>query len=244
MKVALVGYGKMGKAIEKIALDRGHEVVLRVGSSNREEMTQIRPEDVDVVIEFTNPEAARANVLSVLDAGVPVVCGSTGWTESLEEAQARAKAKHTAFLFASNFSVGVNLFFEINKALARLMNGRDSYAVSVEETHHIHKKDLPGGTAITIAEQIVDGIAGKSGWKLAANAGPADVPITAHRVGEVPGTHIVSYASDIDTIEIKHTAHNRTGFAFGAVLAAEFLCGRQGVYSMKDVLGIPAITIG
>lgn len=238
MKIALIGYGKMGKAIEQIALERGHEVVLRITSSNRHEMGPEALSIVDVAIEFTGPHAAAANVQELLYAGVPTISGSTGWNENIPAAKEQAIANDTAFLHASNFSIGVNVFFEINKALATLMKGRDEYKAVVEETHHVHKKDAPGGTAITIAEQVIQALGNKTGWALNDASQPGVLPIYAHRVGEVPGTHKVTYSSTIDDIEIIHTAHSRQGFALGAVLAAEFLAGKKGVFSMRDVLGI------
>ena len=238
MKIALIGYGKMGKAIEEIAIQRGHEVILKITSANRSDLNVATLSRADVAIEFTGPQAAWANVHDCLIAGVNVVSGSTGWNDHLAEAGTVAKAQDRGFLHASNFSVGVNIFFEINKLLATLMNGRTEYAVKVEETHHIHKKDAPGGTAITIAEQIIAQLREKQSWRLGGEDTTDILPVYAHRVGEVPGTHTVSYSSPIDTIDITHTAHSRKGFAQGAVLAAEFLAGKTGVFSMKDVLGI------
>jgi 4-hydroxy-tetrahydrodipicolinate reductase len=238
MKVALIGYGKMGRAIEQIATERGHEVVLRITSANSEEMTPANLQQADVAIEFTGPHAARQNVLECLSAGTAVVSGSTGWNEHIAEANEKAVACGAGFLHASNFSIGVNIFFEVNKLLAALMNGRTEYDVQVEETHHVHKKDAPGGTAITIAEQIIAQLANKSGWQLDGAADAATLPVFANRVGEVPGTHKVTYSSDIDTVEIVHTAHSRKGFALGAVLAAEYMAGKKGIHTMKDVLGI------
>ncbi len=238
MNIALIGYGKMGHAIEQIAMRRGHSIVLRITSANIDEMDDLRSKKVDVAIEFTRPESARQNVLKCLSSGVDVVCGTTGWNQHLQEARDAAKEYKAAFLHASNFSVGVNIFFEVNKLLAALMDNQPAYRVSVEETHHTQKKDAPSGTAITIAEQIIQNLNGKKRWAL-NDANEIDaVPIFAHRVNNVPGTHKVTYRSPIDDIEIVHTAHNRDGFALGAVLAAEFIQGRQGVFLMKDVLGI------
>ncbi len=238
MRIALIGYGKMGHAIEQVALSRGHEVVMRITTANRQEMTPEKLKEADVAIEFTGPADASANVQDCINAGVNVISGSTGWNEQLPEARELANARKVGFLHASNFSIGVNIFFEINHLLATLMNGRNEYQVWVDETHHIHKKDRPGGTAITIAEQIVQNIDCKTGWQLDGESLPHVIPVAAHRVGEVPGTHKVTYSSAVDDIEIIHTAHSREGFALGAVLAAEFLAGKQGVFSMKDVLGI------
>ncbi|MCF8448778.1 MAG: 4-hydroxy-tetrahydrodipicolinate reductase [Taibaiella sp.] len=238
MKIALIGYGKMGQAIEKAAQSRGHEIVLRITSSNRHEFTTEKIRRADVAIEFTSPESADTNVMECLSAGVSVVCGTTGWNDRLQHARDNATEHKVAFLHASNFSVGVNVFFEINKLLASLMNGKTGYNVQVEETHHIHKKDAPGGTAITIAEQIIQNLTNKSGWALNESSSVEILPIFAHRIDEVPGTHKVTYSSAIDDIDIIHTAHNREGFALGAVLAAEFVAGKSGVFTMKDVLGI------
>lgn len=238
MNIALIGYGKMGKAIEEIAVQRGHNIVMRIGSSNRHEMTGDNLRNADVAIEFTNPEVARENVMDLLQAGVPTVCGSTGWNEGLNNAKLKATENDTAFLWASNFSVGVNIFFEVNKALARLMNHRPDYDITIEETHHTQKKDAPSGTAITLAEQILDAIDRKKHWAKETTDHPEAFPIIAHRVENVPGTHKITYHSPIDDIEIIHTAHNRQGFALGAVLAAEFIAGKKGVFEMADVLGI------
>lgn len=238
MNIALVGYGKMGKAIEEAAMQRGHNIVMRIGSSNRAEMTEANLRMADVVIEFTNPEAARENVMHCLQAGVPVVCGSTGWNEGLDNAKLKATENKTAFLWASNFSVGVNIFFEVNKVLARLMDSQADYVITIEETHHTQKKDAPSGTAITLAEQILDNMDRKKHWAKEQTSDAEAFPIIAHRLENVPGTHKVTYHSPVDDIEIIHTAHNRHGFALGAVLAAEFIAGKQGVFEMKDVLGI------
>lgn len=226
----------MGKAIEQVALKRGHDVVLKISRSNREMFTKEQLSAADVAIEFTNPEAALENVMTCLDAGLPVVCGSTGWNEHLYLAKEKCVAMDTAFLQASNFSIGVNIFFEINKQLASLMNDWPEYEVSLDETHHTAKKDAPSGTAITIAEQVIENLRRKKHWKLDATPEADIIPVTAHRRDEVPGTHVVKYSSEIDDIEIIHTAHNREGFALGAVLAAEFIRRRKGIFTMQDVL--------
>lgn len=238
MKIALIGYGKMGHAIEEIATKRGHEIVLRIRTANRHEMTHENLQRADVAIEFTNPEAAKENVLECLGAGTAVVCGSTGWNDGLGAAKAKAVQKGTAFLQASNFSVGVNIFFEVNKLLASLMNDQPDYEVSIEETHHTQKKDAPSGTAITLAEQVLQNIDRKKHWAKEKAGSNDEFPVIAHRIENVPGTHNVKYSSRIDDIEIIHTAHNREGFALGAVLAAEFVAGKQGIFTMQDVLGI------
>ncbi len=239
MNIALIGYGKMGHAIERIAHERGHAVVLKISSSNREDLVAEKLRAADVAIEFTVPDAAPRNVARCLEAGVPVVCGTTGWNEGLDAARALAEASSTAFLQASNFSVGVNIFFEINKRLALLMSAQPAYRASIEEVHHLQKKDAPSGTAISLAEQIIAESDSIKDWQLADEAiANLELPITAIREEGVPGTHRVAWASAIDTIEIVHTAHSRDGFALGAVMAAEFIAGRQGVFTMKDVLGI------
>jgi 4-hydroxy-tetrahydrodipicolinate reductase len=211
---------------------------MRIGTANKDEMTREKLQMADAIIEFTRPEAAKENVLRCLDAGVPVVCGTTGWNEELSTAKLSATENETAFLWASNFSVGVNIFFEVNKLLAALMNGQSDYEISIEETHHTQKKDAPSGTAITLAEQILDNIERKKHWAKESTPNADEFPIIAHRVDSVPGTHKITYHSEIDDIEIIHTAHNRQGFALGAVLAAEFVAGKQGIFTMKDVLGI------
>ncbi len=236
MKIALIGYGKMGKAIEQIALNRGHEVVLKINRSNLHDFVPEELLKADVAIEFTAPESASGNVMRILDAGIPVVCGSTGWNEDLPAARAKCIERDTAFLQASNFSIGVNIFFELNKKLAQLMNDWPEYNVSVEETHHTQKKDAPSGTAITILEQILDNLKRKETWSLETGGQGSEVAVVAHRVEHVPGTHNVKYTSAIDEIEIMHTAHSRDGFAYGAVLAAEYIQHRKGNFTMRDVL--------
>ncbi len=236
MNIALIGYGKMGHAIEEIAIKRGHNVTLRITSANRHELDAAHMQHIDIAIEFTSPEVAKENVLDCLSLGVPVVCGSTGWNDEVPVAAAMANDKGVGFLQASNFSIGVNIFFEVNKQLAALMHTHPEYNVSVEETHHTQKKDAPSGTAITIAEQILERAATKRTWALNLANNESILPIVAHRVENVPGTHKVKYASAIDDIELIHTAHSREGFALGAVLAAEFLKGKKGVFTMRDVL--------
>jgi 4-hydroxy-tetrahydrodipicolinate reductase len=238
MKIALVGYGKMGKTIERIANQRGHEIVLKISSSNISDLNDDNLRGLDVAIEFTNPESAFENVRKCLNAGVSVVCGSTGWNNQLERAHAMCIEKGTAMLQSSNFSIGVNVFFEINTLLAKMMNAYPEYEVTMEETHHTHKKDAPSGTAITIAERIIEQLDRKNNWTITQPFGSDSLSIIAHRVDEVPGTHAVKYASPIDDIELIHTAHSRDGFALGAVVAAEFLKDKKGVFRMKDVLGL------
>ncbi|MEP7278702.1 MAG: 4-hydroxy-tetrahydrodipicolinate reductase [Bacteroidota bacterium] len=238
MKIALIGYGRMGKAIEAIALQRGHEIVLKIDVDNAADLTAANLQQADAAIEFTGPHSAFGNVRKCLEYGIPVVCGSTGWLNKMEEVKAYCKQQNGCFLYASNFSVGVNIFFEINKRLAELMKLHAEYNVSMEETHHTQKKDAPSGTAVTLAEQVLAAIGRKNRWVNHPEGEPGELPIVSKRIDPAPGTHKVSYYSDIDTIDIVHTAHNRTGFATGAVLAAEFVIGKKGIFSMKEVLGL------
>lgn len=238
MKIALVGYGKMGQAIEKIAVQRGHTIVLKISIDNTQDNTIENLRKADVAIEFTGPESAFENINKCFEAGVPVVSGSTGWLDRYEEAIWNCNSSRGALLYASNFSIGVNIFFEVNKRLAELMAAQKEYNVSMVETHHTQKRDAPSGTAITLAEQILALNPFKRKWVNQDSAIATDLQITSKREDPAPGTHAVKYQSEVDDIEIIHTAHNRTGFALGAVLAAEFLYGRQGVFSMKDVLGL------
>ena len=238
MKIALIGYGKMGKAIEEIALKNGHEIVLKITSYNTTEFTIENLQLVDVAIEFTNPHSAVENLKKCFDANVPVVCGATGWLAYWEEIKQYCENKKGALLYASNFSVGVNIFFELNKKLAMLMSNRPEYNINIEEIHHTQKKDAPSGTAITLAEDILKYNPHKEKWILGDAEGDTDLSIISKRIDPAPGTHVIHYNSSIDSIEIKHTAHNRIGFASGAVLAAEFLKGKKGIYTMKDVLGL------
>ncbi|HLF45158.1 MAG TPA: 4-hydroxy-tetrahydrodipicolinate reductase [Chitinophagaceae bacterium] len=237
MNIALIGYGKMGKAIEEIALQRGHTIVLKIDIDNAGEFTKENISKADVAIEFTGPHSAYENVKKLMDFGIATICGSTGWLEKMELINQICKQNDAAFLYASNFSIGVNLFFEINKKLAAMMAANSDYQVQLTEIHHTQKKDAPSGTAITLAEQILDNIPGKKSWVNQHTNNPEELEILSERRDPAPGTHKVKYSSANDTIEITHTAHNRTGFALGAVLAAEFINGKKGIYSMKDVLG-------
>lgn len=239
MNAALVGYGKMGREIEKILAARGHSVVLTIDENNGAELTtdNLRRFGVSVAIEFTTPGSAYRNIATCLEAGVAVVCGTTGWLERYDEVVALCEKTGGAFFYASNYSLGVNIFFRLNEVLARMMDGFPEYEVSMEEIHHIHKKDAPSGTAITLAEGIARNVARKSGWTMDAPA-EDEIFIAAGRSGEVPGTHIVEWESEADSIVITHEAKNRKGLAVGAVMAAEFLNGKTGVYSMSDLLGI------
>lgn len=238
MKIALLGYGKMGKMIERIAGEKGHEIVLVVDEQNRKECTAEQLRQADVAIEFTTPAVAVDNYKWCMDCGVPVVSGTTGWLERWEEVADYCRKKGGTFFYASNFSIGVNVFFRLNKYLAHLMSALGDYKVLIEETHHIHKLDAPSGTAITIAEGILDNHSAYHTWGLDEGKplGQDVLPVTAKREGEVPGIHGVIYKSSVDEIEIKHTALSREGFAKGAVLAAEFIKGKQkGVYGMDDL---------
>ncbi|MBK7434635.1 MAG: 4-hydroxy-tetrahydrodipicolinate reductase [Chitinophagaceae bacterium] len=238
MKIALIGYGKMGKAIEAIAIERGHMIGFRIDADTLDQFTQPNMASCDVAIEFTGPHSAVNNLLQCFEFGIPVVSGSTGWLEERAKVDARCLEKNGSFLYASNFSVGVNIFFEVNQKLAYLMRSQPSYTVSIEEIHHTQKKDAPSGTAITLAEQVMQEIPAYRKWVNDLPAKEGEIPITSLRIDPAPGTHTVNYHSDIDDITITHTAHTRQGFAIGAVLAAEYLCGKKGIFTMKEVLGI------
>ena len=238
MRIALIGYGKMGKAIEEEALQRGHQIVIKIDQPNLHEFTKENLAKADAAIEFTNPHSAFDNVKNCLDFGVPVVCGSTGWTEQLDEMKKICADKNGSFIYSSNYSVGVNIFFEVNKKLAVLMAPHKEYEVILEETHHTQKKDAPSGTAITLAEQVLEHIKRKKQWVNELSDNPEDLEIISQRVDPAPGTHSIKYSSAIDTIEIIHTAHNRKGFATGTVLAVEFIKNKKGFFTMKDVLNL------
>ncbi len=238
MNIILIGYGKMGKAIEAIAVSKGHNIVRIIDLDNAQELTTENLRAAAVAIEFTSPHTAVDNILKCIEAGTPVVSGSTGWLEHWDEVTKACIEKNGTLLYASNYSIGVNIFFEVNKKLAQLMASHDEYDVSMEEIHHTQKKDAPSGTAITLAEQVLQEIKRKKHWVNAAPANDASLPIISKRIDPAPGTHSVKYHSAIDDIEIIHTAHSRQGFAAGAVLAAEFLHNKKGIYNMKDVLGL------
>ncbi len=238
MKIALIGYGKMGKAIEAIAIERGHEIVLKIGIENMEDLTPTALQAAEVAIEFTGPESAFKNISFSLEQQVPVVSGSTGWLQQYEKVARLAAEQNTGLLYASNFSLGVNIFFEVNKLLAKLMAPYPEYKTRVTEIHHTAKLDAPSGTAITLAEQILQENPSKNKWINEPSDNPGELPIESLRIDPAPGTHTITYQSAIDTLRIEHEAHSRQGFALGAVLAAEFLAGKQGVFTMKDVLGL------
>jgi 4-hydroxy-tetrahydrodipicolinate reductase len=238
MKIALIGYGKMGKAIEEIAVNRGHEIVLKIDEYNLSDFNKKNITTADVAIEFTGPHSAYDNVKKALEFDVPLVCGSTGWLEKLDEIEKLCTERKGSFIYASNFSVGVNIFFEVNKRLAALMALQKDYEVQVTEIHHTQKKDAPSGTAITIAEQILDNLKRKKSWVNHISDNVGELEIISERIDPAPGIHKVKYSSAVDDIEIIHTAHSRQGFALGAVLAAEFIKDKKGIFSMKDVLSL------
>ncbi|MDR1171853.1 MAG: 4-hydroxy-tetrahydrodipicolinate reductase [Bacteroidales bacterium] len=238
MNIALIGYGKMGKMVESIAVERGHRVVLKIDIDNLDEFTRENLEKAQVAIEFTKPETAFDNVARCIEYGVPVVSGSTGWYSRLEEAEKLCTQRNGSMLCTSNFSLGVNIFFEINRRLARIMNRFPEYTVDIEETHHTQKLDAPSGTAITLAEGIMSEIPRIKKWELDGGNSPDTLPIHALRRDHIPGTHRVTHSSEIDDIEIIHTAHNRKGLALGAVMAAEYIHDRKGIFTMKDFLEI------
>ncbi|WP_164126351.1 4-hydroxy-tetrahydrodipicolinate reductase [Sphingobacterium luzhongxinii] len=242
MKIVLLGYGKMGQLIEKFALKRGHEVVLIVDASNRDSIGAEDLEGADVAIDFSTPEAALSNISLCFEANLPIVVGTTGWYEHMQEVKETCLEAEQALLYGSNFSIGVNVFFHINRLLAHAMNPYKQYDVQVEEIHHIHKLDAPSGTAITIAEGILDNYESKSSWVNEVVGAendvinkPDELLIESLRIEEVPGTHTVLYSSEVDQIELKHTAHNRDGFALGAVVAAEWLKGRTGFFQVTEI---------
>ncbi len=232
MKIALLGYGKMGKVIEKIAQERGHEIILRKDESNSFEGLS----NADVAIDFSVPTAAVSNISACINASIPVISGTTGWLENYHEMVKLCEEKNAAFLYGSNFSLGVNLFFELNDYLARMMSKFKEYKVSMEEIHHTQKLDKPSGTAISLAYSIINH-SDKNSWT-SENPKEDDLFIDVKRTENIPGTHTVTYNSDVDFIEIKHVAHNREGFALGAIIAAEWIIGKKGVFTMKDVLDL------
>ncbi|WP_445956466.1 4-hydroxy-tetrahydrodipicolinate reductase [Yeosuana sp.] len=233
MKIALLGYGKMGKTIEQIAIQRGHQIILTVDKDDDDyDITK-----ADVAIDFSIPTVAYNNISNCINHKVPVISGTTGWLQDYDKAVALCREKKGALIYASNFSLGVNIFFELNKTIAKMMSQLQQYQVSLEEIHHTQKLDAPSGTAITLANGIISEHSGYENWKLDSNENKI-IPITAKRIEDVPGTHTVTYKSDVDTITIEHQAHNRQGFALGAVIAAEWIVGKKGVFTMNDVLNI------
>lgn len=236
MKIALIGYGKMGKEIEQILIARGHTIPLIIDLNNTNDLDAAHLKEIDVAIEFTTPSTAYGNVVKCLEAGVPVVCGTTAWLDKLPQVEQLCKEKNGTFFYASNYSIGVNIFFEINRRLAQLMNRFGEYDVTIEETHHTQKKDAPSGTAVTLAEGILENLDRKQKWVCGTTTVPEELEVVAIRRSVVPGTHTVTYESDVDSLSITHMAKSRRGFALGAVLAAEFLYGKTGIFSMKDLM--------
>lgn len=236
MKIALIGYGKMGKAIEEIATSRGHEICLKINSSNIAELTQENISKADVAIEFSSPANALTNIKTCLNAGTPVAVGTTGWYEEKENVYMEVEQLDGSFLAASNFSIGVNLFFELNKKLAQLMRKHSNYTAEIQEIHHTEKLDSPSGTAITLAEDLIEGSAIYTKWQNNLTEEKNILEIKSFREPQVPGTHEITYDSNIDSISITHEAKNRIGFALGAVLAAEFIHNKKGIFTMQDVL--------
>ena len=238
MKIALIGYGKMGKAIEEIALQRNHEILLKIDENNPGDFTKKNLTRVDVAIEFTGPQSAFDNIQKSIEWDVPIVSGSTGWLEKLDEIKKLCSSNNGTFLYASNFSIGVNIFFELNKKLAALMAPHEDYEVNITEIHHTQKKDAPSGTAITIAEEILENIPRKKSWVNHISDTTDELEILSERIDPAPGIHKVRYSSAVDDIEICHTAHSRKGFASGALLAAEYIHDKKGIFTMREVLGL------
>lgn len=238
MNILILGYGKMGKIISEIAETRGHTIAAKINIDNRHELDQLDPKSIDVAIEFSQPEAAIENIKWAIERGIPVISGTTGWISKKPEINRYTLEKNGAFFYASNYSIGVNVFFKVNEFLAKLMKETTGYSVSMEEIHHTEKKDAPSGTAITLAQGIIKNSTTLQNWHLVGEKedSPSSLPITAKRIDPAPGTHIVKYSSKIDDIEISHTAHSREGFALGAVLVAEWIPGKTGVLSMDDFL--------
>ena len=237
MKITLIGYGRMGHEIEAIALKRGHEIKLIIDKDNANELNAVNLKGTDVAIEFSTPDTAYNNIVKCFENKIPVVSGTTGWLESLDMVAGICKKNNTAFIHSSNFSIGVNLLFRLNSELARLINQYDNYKVSIEEIHHVKKLDAPSGTAITLSEGICRNHSGYKGWRIESDKEDNFIPISSVREGFVPGTHTVTWDSEIDSISLKHIAKNRSGLALGAVVAAEYIRSLKGVYTMSDVLG-------
>ncbi len=237
MEIALIGYGKMGKSIEEAALQKGHSICLAINSKNVRDLTKRNLAKADVAIEFTTPENAVTNILKCFEAGIPVVCGTTGWLNNFDTVKETCTRVKGSFLYASNFSLGVNIFFELNKKLVRLMS-KQNYNIIIEETHHTQKKDAPSGTAITIAEMLLKELPQKKKWVNNKSENKEELSIISKRIDPAAGIHAVKYHSEVDDIEVIHTAHNRQGFATGAVLAAEYVKDKKGIFTMKDVIGI------
>lgn len=232
MRIALFGYGKMGKMLEKLAVERGHSIVAKIDLDTK----TVDYNNMDVAIDFSTPDSAFDNITNCFEHNIPVISGTTGWLSRFDEAVTKCNNRKGAFIYASNFSLGVNIFFELNKQLAKMMSGIEDYTLSLEEIHHTQKLDAPSGTAITLAEGIIES-SKYTNWKM-EDIQETEIPIVAKRIGKTPGTHTVKYGSKVDSIEIKHTAHSREGFALGAIIAAEWLVDKTGVFTMADVLNL------
>lgn len=236
MNIALIGCGKMGKEIEQIAISRGHTIVLKVDISNANSYSIDELRKADVAVEFSTPEAVINNIYKCFDANVPAIVGTTGWLDQLEDVKKNCSDKNQTLFYTSNYSIGVNLFFKVNEYLAKLMNNNPDYRVSMEEIHHVHKIDAPSGTAISLANQIIENSTQKQKWVNAISDDKNELEIISKRIDEVPGTHTVTYSSAVDEISITHIAHNRKGFALGAVIAAEWVKDKKGIFGMNDLL--------
>jgi len=237
MKIALLGYGKMGKEIEKLALKRHHEIFLKIDNEAEWRNNLEKLSESDVAIDFSMPDCVTDNIKRCFQKNVPIVVGTTAWFDELDEIKELCIQTDQAMIYASNFSIGVNIIFEINRKLARIMNGQNKYELTIDETHHIHKIDAPSGTAIKLANDAIDILDRKNAWSGTASLDTGMISITSNREGNITGTHLIKYESDIDSLEIKHEAKNRQGFALGAVLAAEWIVGKNGFFEMKDMLG-------
>jgi 4-hydroxy-tetrahydrodipicolinate reductase len=236
MRIVLIGYGKMGKEIERIAMDRGHQIVSKIDIENPDDLISLTNKDVDVAIEFSNPISAFSNIMKCIEKQIPIVCGTTGWLEKKAEVEKATESFDSTFFYASNYSIGVNLFFKLNKQLAKLMQPHAGYDIYTNEIHHVEKKDSPSGTAITIAEGIMSQYSNKTKWVNNEIPGADEIAIWSQRESTKPGTHTVKYISKVDQIEVTHEAFSREGFALGAVIAAEWILGKKGVLGMDDML--------
>lgn len=236
MRIVLIGYGKMGKEIERIAMDRGHQIVFKIDIENPDDLISLTNKEVDVAIEFSNPISAFSNIMKCIEKQIPIVCGTTGWLEKKAEVEKATQSFDSTFFYASNYSIGVNLFFKLNKQLAKLMQPHAGYDIYTNEIHHVEKKDSPSGTAITIAEGIMSQYSNKTKWVNNEIPGADEIAIWSQRESTKPGTHTVKYISKVDQIEVTHEAFSREGFALGAVIAAEWILGKKGVLGMDDML--------
>lgn len=238
MKIALIGYGKMGKTIEKLALEKKDEIVVKIDDTTLDQFTEENLKRADVAIEFSTPEVAFNNISKCINSGIPVVSGTTGWLHRYSEIEHLCKQKNGGFFYASNYSLGVNIFFKVNEYLAKIMNNFPEFDVAIDETHHIHKLDAPSGTAITIAEGILKNIVRKTAWEKESTDNSSKIAVKSHRIGEHPGEHVVKYNSPIETVEILHTSKSREGLAMGALMAARYMQNKVGIFGMDDLLSI------